>query len=753
MTRYFVGVAWPYANGPFHIGHLAGAYLPGDAFARFHRLRGDEVLMVSGSDMHGTPILVRAEKEGTTPEAIARRYDAVNREAFERLGFSFDRFTDTRTLVHERTVQELFLKLLERGYVGRRTEPNAYCPKHARFLPDRYVVGTCPHCGFEQARGDECEHCGRALESGALISPRCSLCGTPAERRSSEHFYLLLDRLAGPLAAFVAEHRNWRPGVAKVAENFLAEGLHPTPITRDLDWGIPIPLEGYEGKRFYVWFDALVGYLSASKEWAIRAGRPEAWAKYWDPKEATRHFYFIGKDNIFHHTILWPGVLLGVGGLPLPYDVPANEWLVLGGRKLAKSGPSGNEATVPALLEHYPPDQIRFYAALPAPQNHDTEFDPAEFEKVYEEILANQLGNLVQRLLVLVRDRLGGRVPSPPDLSAIVGPDGIGAEIRAAHARITEAFEKVELKEALELALSEIRAENRRFHDAKPWAASEEDRARAVFEGLWVIEAASVWLAPFLPFSTTELRRMLGLDGAAGHGEWERVLRPPEGGRPIGPVHPLFPKEDRRVAKAATATPTPAAPAGPVGLDVRVARIVEARAHPSADRLLALRVDAGEGRIRSVVAGLRAYYRPEELLGRRIALLANLAPRTIRSIESEGMVLASEAGESVALLVPPEDVPVGRSALGRPPEGRPITIDEFASVELRVGRVESSAGGDGVRISLGDRWVTADGDWPKEALVVVRAGSPSAERASVVAFGPGLALGAGPGTLPGAKVR
>ncbi len=753
MTRYFVGVAWPYANGPFHIGHLAGAYLPGDAFARFHRLRGDEVLMVSGSDMHGTPILVRAEKEGTTPEAIARRYDAINRQSFERLGFSFDRFTDTRTLVHERTVQDLFLRLLTNGFVGRRTEPNAYCPKHQRFLPDRYVVGTCPHCGFDQARGDECENCGRALESGTLGSPRCSLCATPAERRDSEHFYLLLDRLAEPIGSYVQAQTHWRPSVAKVAANFLAEGLHPTPITRDLDWGIPIPLEGYEGKRFYVWFDALIGYLSASKEWAIRAGRPEAWQRYWDPREQVRHYYFIGKDNTFHHALLWPGILLGAKELPLPYDVPANEWLVLGGRKLAKSGPTTSEAFIPNLLERYSPDHIRFYAALLAPQNHDTEFDPEEFERLYDEVLANQIGNLAQRLLSIVRDRLNGRIPAPPDAGAVIAPDGIGESIRRAHEAIGNAFERVQLKEALELALAEIRAENRRFHEAKPWAATEADRARAVYEGAWLLEAASTWLSPFIPFSMSELRKMLGLEGAAGPGEWDRALTPPEPGRVIGEVRPLFPRAERTTAPPpAAGGSTSAQVAGaPVPLDIRVARIESAEVHPSADRLLVLRVDAGEGRIRSVVAGLRAYYTPSELTGRRIALLANLAARRIRSVESEGMVLAAESGERVGLLEPPEGVAIGSRLEGVAPLAGPISIETFSSVELRVGWIGPGGSEGHSLVDAGDRSLEVSGSWPEGSLVVVRIDASGA--GSVVAFGPSKALGAAPGTRPGAKVR
>ncbi len=339
MARILIGVAWPYANGPFHLGHLAGAYLPGDIFARFHRLRGDEVLLVSGSDMHGTPILVAAEKEGTTPAAVADRYHEINRAAFERLGFTFDCYTTTHTVVHEKTVQEVFLTLLEHGFVARRTEESPYCPNHRRFLPDRYLVGTCPHCSFESARGDECDRCGRPLEARELGNPRCLLCNTAAEFRATEHFYLLLDKLQPQLSEYVGRQDHWRGGTRRVATNFLQEGLHPTPITRDLDWGVPIPLEGFATKRFYVWFEALIGYLSASKEWAIRAGRPDAWRRYWAEGEVVRPYYFIGKDNKFHHTILWPGILLGVGGLALPYDVPANECCSSMGRRRPSHGP------------------------------------------------------------------------------------------------------------------------------------------------------------------------------------------------------------------------------------------------------------------------------------------------------------------------------------------------------------------------------------------------------------------------------
>jgi methionyl-tRNA synthetase len=758
VTRVFIGVAWPYANGPFHIGHLAGAYLPGEIFARYHRLRGDEVLLVSGSDMHGTPTLVRALKEGTTPEEVARRYDAVNRKAFEGLGFSFDCFTSTHTLIHERTVQGLFLKLLERGYVGRRTEENPYCPKDARFLPDRYLIGTCPNCGFEQARGDECDSCGRALEVRQLGSPRCSLCGSPAEFRPSEHFYLLLDKLAPEIDRYLDAQTHWRANVANAAANVRKGGLHPTPITRDLDWGVPIPLEGYDAKRFYVWFDAVIGYLSASQEWAVRAGHPEAWKRYWSTAEPVRHYFFIGKDNIFHHTILWPGILIGAGDLPLPYDVPANEWLVIGGQKIAKSRPAGADVTLPSLLERYPPDAIRFYAALLAPQNHDTEFDWDEFHRVHDEILANQYGNLVQRMLVMVREREGGRIPAPPAGWSADVPGGVGVRIREAHERITAELEAVHLKEALELALTELREANRRFHEAKPWQAEEAERRRALYEGLWVVQAAAIWLAPTLPFSSAEVFRMLGFSGPPAAGDWSVALTPPEPGRPLGEVRPLFPKRERPSGRAAPTAPAPpaaaaGAPNGAPGLSIVAARIRSAAPHPSADRLYVMKVDAGEEHPRTIVAGIRGSYTPEELAGRPIALLANLEPRTIRSVTSQGMLLAAESGGRVRVVEPPEEVAPGTPVEGAERGAPTVAYDVFAAVPFLVGRVVGPDGPEASRVDVGGREVRVPGTLSAGELIIVRLDGPDAAAGTAVGFGPGRPLRAGAGTEPGARVR
>ena len=755
MGRIFVGVAWPYANGPFHIGHFAGAYLPGDSFARFQRLRGEEVLMVSGSDMHGTPILLRAEAEGVSPEAIATRFDRENREAFRRLGLSFDEFTHTHTPEHERTVQELFLGLLRNGHVRRHTEENAYCPEHGRFLPDRYLVGTCPHCGFESARGDECDQCGRVLEPRGLGSPRCRICGTPAEFRPSEHFYLELEQFADGLARFLAERPQLRPNVRGTAGNFLAAGLHPTPITRDLDWGVPIPLDGYDSKRFYVWFDAVIGYLSASRAWAAARGEPERWRRFWSVGEAVRQYYFIGKDNIFHHALVLPAILLGVGGYQLPYDVPANEWMQIEGRKISKSRAQDATVSMPWLLEHYPPDQIRFYAALLAPEHHDTEFDWDEFHRVGEEIRSNQYGNLAQRALVLARERLGGRVPPAPLPERL---EEISARLRAAHEAITREYDSVRLKEALDLALGEVRAANRRFQEARPWAAAGPERDAAVYEAIWLLKAVTVWLAPVLPFSSEALARMLGQPHGPADGEWDGAIVPPVPGTPLGEVRPLFPRLPGGGRGAPVAPAVPAAPAAGLQaawspLSVRAAIVRRAAAHPNADKLLVLEVDAGEPAPRSVVAGIRAQYSPEELTGRHVALLANLQHRTIRQVPSQGMVLATESDGRIALLEPPDSAAPGSVVDGGASGPEAIEYSVFDARRLLVGRVTATAQGGRSRVDVGGRQVDVPGTWDPGSPVIVELPGEDSGDGRVLAFAPDGPVKPGPGVPIGSRVR
>jgi len=759
LERIFIGVAWPYANGPFHIGHLMGAYLPGDIFARYHRLRGNEVLMVSGSDMHGTPVLVTAEKLGVGPEEVARRFDAVNREAFRQLGVSFDLFTSTHTPLHERTVHELFLTLLRNGFIDRRTEEYPYCPKHARFLPDRYVTGTCPNCENPEARGDECDRCGRTLQSRELQAPRCALCGSSAEFRPSEHFFLRLDKLAEPVERYLADKNYWRPNVITFTQNFRKGGLRATPITRDLEWGIPIPLDGYPNKRFYVWFEAVAGYLSASREWALREGDPDAWRRFWEEPAPVRAYYFVGKDNIYHHTIFWPAILLGLGGLKLPYDVPANEWLVVGGGKISKSRSPGEDVSLPAMLKEYPADLIRFYAALLAPQNHDTEFQWEEFRQVTDQVLANQWGNLVQRLLVFAREKYAGRIPEPPPGWTPHG-SALGGRLKDLHEQLTSEYEAVHLKEALELTFTEVREANRRFHDAHPWNAEDADRRRTIYEGIWFVKTAAVWLAPVLPTSSGEVFRMLGFSGPPGRGAWEKATEPPPPGQELGEVHPLYPRSGKPTATVPV--PATAAPSnGSVGpatseaapLEIRAARVLHVEPHPSADRLYRLEVDVGPLGARTLVAGLRPYLPPEALQGQMILLLANLQPRTIRSVTSHGMLLAAEAGSSVALLHPPPDATPGELVTGVKEPARSISLEELERTPLRVGRVLGPTTTEGCRVALDPEELAVPGRWVPGENVVVRTFLDRPGVGEVVAFARARPAVPDPTVAPGAKVR
>jgi methionyl-tRNA synthetase len=446
---------------------------------------------------------------------------------------------------------------------------------------------------------------------------------------------------------------------------------------------------------------------------------------------------------------VWPGILLGYGDLPLPYDVPANEWMQVSGGKLSKSRSEGKAAFAPDLLAQYPPDVIRFYAALLAPQNHDTELDWDEFRQVRQEILSNQYGNLVQRLLVFCRDRFHGEVPEPPQDWDTGAPDGAGARIRAVHDRITREFEAVRLKEALDIVLSEVRDLNRRFQEARPWQASEDARRTTVYEGVWWLKALATWLAPFLPFSSAEVYRMLGYHEPPHNGGWEAALDPVPAHQRLGEVRPLFPREEA----APSAPPAPSnPPAETVPLALRAARVREVEPHPSADKLYVLRLDVGASGDRTVVAGIRPFYAPAELVGRSIVLLSNLEPRTIRRMTSQGMLLAADSGDRALLIAPPPDCPPGTLLDGVDEPARTIRYDEFERAPLAVGKVVGK--GDAfLTVSLGPREVQVPGNAEVGSLVVVRSPGSDGTGASLLTMMNGSSLGPDPATPPGSRVR
>ena len=370
--KILVSVAWPYANSHLHLGQLAGAYIPPDIFARYHRLRGNDVLMVSGSDTHGTPILLTAQSEDIPPENVVARYHDSFMESFQGLGISFNLFTHTNTENHWTVTTDMFVQLMEKGFIRRETMRALYCTDCERFLPDRYVEGACPFCAFPDARGDQCDNCGKPLDALELGEPRCKFCGHRPEVRETEHFFLDLGAFNESLKEWVSDKDHWRPNVRNFTVNLLNEGLRPRAITRDIDWGIPVPVDGFSDKRIYVWFDAVIGYLSASIEWANHNGTPEAWHDWWDPDKDARAYYFIGKDNIFFHTMIWPAMLMGYGDRRLPYDVPANEYLTLEHKKFSSSR---NWAVwAPDYLSRYAADPLRYYLTVHAPESSDADF-------------------------------------------------------------------------------------------------------------------------------------------------------------------------------------------------------------------------------------------------------------------------------------------------------------------------------------------------------------------------------------------
>jgi methionyl-tRNA synthetase len=514
--KILVCVAWPYCNGDMHIGHIAGAYLPSDIFARYQRLCGNEVLMVSGSDTHGTPITVRADEEGITPRQVVDRYHPRNTETLRRLGISFDLFTETDTENHWAVTQDLFRTHLAHGYIYRDITPQLYCTDCKKWLADRYVEGVCPYCDYDGARGDQCDNCGRAYDAITLLKPRCKYCGgRNIEIRDTEHFFLDLAKLNDPLLAWLNDgHKeHWRPNVLNATRARLeSRELRGRPITRDIAWGVTIPAPGFDEKRIYVWYDAVIGYLSASKEWAALIGQPEAWRAWWHAP-AARTYHFIGKDNIEFHTIIWPGMLIGYDRtLNLPYDVPANEYLNVEGRKLSKS--RRWVITMGDALDRYDPDPWRYAIAASLPEGQDVNFTWEEFVRRNNEELVATWGNLANRVLGFAYKRFDGRVPQPGEFDA--ADRALLDLIEPTFQRVTALLDAVKLKQALEAAMGLAHEANRYLNLKEPWQQIKTDPAAAatsLFVALQVIDTLKTLFAPYLPFTCQKLHGYLGYDG------------------------------------------------------------------------------------------------------------------------------------------------------------------------------------------------------------------------------------------------
>lgn len=692
MSKVCINIAWPYANGVIHLGHVAGSLLPPDIFSRYNRLMGNEVLMVGGSDQHGTPITVTAEKEKTTPQAVAERYHEINKKAIEDMEIEYSLFNKTYCKTHYDVVQNLFLDLLGKGYLYIKQTDQYYCGDCGRFLPDRYVEGVCPNCGAKDVRSDQCDNCGTTFEPGELLEPHCIQCGREPEVRQTEHYFLKLSAFREKLLDFISDKDYWRSNVKTFTQNWLNEGLTDRAITRDMTWGVPVPVEGWEGKVIYVWFDAVIGYLSASIEYSNIIGKPDYWKEYWQDPEV-KHYYFIGKDNIPFHSIIWPAILMGEGGLNLPYDIPANEYLMFGGGKLSKS--RGGAIDVPSVLMKYDADVVRYYLSINMPDTHDSEFSWEDFKIKVNNELVSDLGNYYHRCLSFTQKNFGTLPEAASDDESSEVMEKIGSVFKEYSTYLSGCDFKKALKSVMDLA----HFANRFFDISKPWALVKSDKeacGRVMNTNLRIVKALAVMAWPYMPRSSEKIWEYLGIDGTIEDCGYEGMTEHlPAGVRLPEPV-PVYKKVEFEDDKKKVEPHTQAQKPVPEGLfadfrklDLRAGTVISVQDHPDADKLYLLNVDIGEEAPRQIVAGLKAYYDKDKMLGRKVLVVSNLKPAKLRGIMSSGMLLAADdedvGGSAVLLLMPSKEVPNGtKFSSGMISSSSRIEYKDFQKAVLKV---------------------------------------------------------------------
>ncbi len=669
MSRYLVTSALPYANGPSHLGHLAGAYLPADIYVRFLRMCEEDVIYICGTDEHGVPITIKAEQMGITPREVVDRYHEIIRMDFEHFGISFDNFSRTEKPEHYKFAQEVFLNLLEKGYIVEKSMKQFYCEKCDRFLPDRYVGGTCPQCNSEGARGDQCEDCGSWLDALDLLNPTCEICGSSPSPRETTHWFLRLNAFQEWLEGWLESHDDWKNNVVNYCRGWLKDGLRERAITRDLNWGVPVPLKEASGKVLYVWFEALLGYVSSTMELFAKRGEPEGWKDYWyDPE--TRLVQFIGKDNIVFHAIIEPAVLHGLGSYVLPWNIPANEYLTVNGEKISTS--RGTAIWLTDYLAHFPPDPMRYALAINAPENRDADFTWDEFRQRNNE-LADVFGNFVNRIMKFTHKTFEGKVPEP----FAAGPEETKLMVSAAAARdeMEELLRNFKIKAACLRVMDLAREGNRYFDQSQPWKTMQTDLdkcATTIYYSLQLADTLRILFAPFIPFTCDKTGRMLGNSSLLWKDAGKENI---PSGRQLGEPQILLEKlkkgfekimqqEDGESETACSETEVPAVKETIsyddfMKIDMRAGVVKEVDDIEGADKLFRLMVDMGD-HTRQLVAGMKPFYSKEELIGRKVVVLVNLQPIKIRGVESNGMVLASDDGKGgVYLLQPGSDASPG----------------------------------------------------------------------------------------------
>ena len=674
--RYLITSALPYANGPVHIGHLAGVYVPSDIYSRYLRLKGYDVISVCGSDEHGVPITIKARKEGITPQQVVDRYHEIIKSSFERLGMSFDIYSRTSSPTHRKTASEFFRKLYDEGKFIEQTSMQYYDEEAQTFLADRYIVGTCPHCQNEKAYGDQCEKCGSTLSPDELLNPKSAVSGAVPVKRETKHWYLPLDKYEGFLREWILEgHKEWKSNVYGQCKSWLDLGLQPRAVSRDLDWGIPVPVEGADGKVLYVWFDAPIGYISATKDLT-----PD-WEKYWK-SEDTKMVHFIGKDNIVFHCIVFPSMLKAHGGYVLPENVPANEFLNLEGDKISTS--QNWAVWLHEYLDEFPgkEDVLRYVLCANAPETKDNDFTWKDFQSRNNSELVAVLGNFVNRALVLTKKYYDGIVPERGELTDY--DVATIEEMQKIKASLERNIEHYHFREALKDAMAYSRIGNKYLADTEPWKVIKTDpeRVKTILNiALQVTANTAIAIEPFMPFSAAKMLKMLAVDKFSWENLGSMELMP--AGHTLGEAQLLFEKiEDdvidaqlakleasRRAKLEAEAAQNVAEQKAEVTfddfqkMDIRVSTILEAEKVAKTKKLLKLTIDTGIDK-RTIVSGIAEYYTPEQLVGRQVLVLANLAPREIKGIESRGMILMAEDALGRLVLVQPEDKTMSGAMIG-----------------------------------------------------------------------------------------
>ena len=677
--RYTITTALPYTNGPIHIGHLAGVYVPADIYARYLRLTGNDVAFIGGSDEHGVPITIKAKNEGVSPQDVVDKYHAIIRKSFEDFGITYDNYSRTTAPIHHETASEFFKTLNEKGEFIEETTEQLYDEDANQFLADRFVTGTCPKCGNEDAYGDQCENCGTSLNATDLINPKSALTGNVPTLKQTKHWFLPLDKHESFLKEWILEghKKDWKPNVYGQCKSWIDDGLRPRAVTRDLDWGIPVPAEGGEGKVLYVWFDAPIGYISSTKEWAAREGKD--WEPYWKDKD-TKLVHFIGKDNIVFHCIIFPAMLKAEGSYILPDNVPANEFLNLEGNKLSTS--KNWAVWLPEYLEDFPGQQdvLRYALNANAPETKDNDFTWKDFQARNNNELVAIFGNFINRVVVLTNKYYEGIVPEPAEFNEV--DEETLASVKAYPDVIASSIERYRFREAGQELMNLARLGNKYLADAEPWKVIKEDEARTktiMYVALQIASALATLSEPFLPFTSEKLKNILNITSSALETSWNEVSTKKEllpAGHQIGKAELLFSKiEDDTIQKqldkleaskkaneAANKTVEPQKDTIAFDdftkLDIRVGTILEAEKMPKTKKLLKLKVDTGID-TRTIVSGIAESFTAEDVIGKRVTVLVNLAPRALRGVESQGMILMTETPEGKLVFVNPDDASVG----------------------------------------------------------------------------------------------